>query len=387
MQQKRPFDHWVMRGFAFLIFGLLLGTVLWDVLGVSDPTTNHVAALTAPQRSTSTPDPNTPENEGGPDEDTALPVDGADGLKPLAIEEHPMSITAMRQRTYPGSTITFEETLDPGTTYNQYVVSYLSEGNKIFALMSIPFGQRPATGWPVVVFNHGYIPPTVYRTTERYVDYFAAFANAGYITFKSDYRGHGFSEGNPGGAYSSPDYVVDVLNAVASLKAYPDADANRMGMWGHSMGGYITLRAMVIDPSIKAGVIWGGVVASYPDLFTLWWRPREANNDSTITPERRRWRDRMIEDYGTPEENPEFWNAISANSYLADLSGPIQLHHSTTDETVPIAMSDVLYGQILEAGGLVEYYQYIGDDHDITYNLYTALARSVAFFDVWVKGT
>ena len=61
--------------------------------------------------------------------------------------------------------------------------------------MTVPNGPKPATGWPVVIFNHGYIPPAQYVTTERYVAYQDAFARAGYISFKSDYRGHGKSEG------------------------------------------------------------------------------------------------------------------------------------------------------------------------------------------------
>ena len=73
-----------------------------------------------------------------------------------------------------------------------------------------------------------------------------AIARSGYIVFKPDYRGHGDSEGEAVGAYGYPDYTVDVLNAVASLKRYPDADPSRIGMWGHSMGGFITLRCMVI---------------------------------------------------------------------------------------------------------------------------------------------
>ena len=125
----------------------------------------------------------------------------------------------MRKRDYPGSDIVIEQTLAPGANYYQYVVSYKSDGLKIYALMTVPMGQKPATGWPVVIFNHGYIPPAQYRTTERYVAYVAAFARSGYIVFKSDYRGHGDSEGRASGGYGSPDYTIDVLNAVGVHEA------------------------------------------------------------------------------------------------------------------------------------------------------------------------
>ena len=44
------------------------------------------------------------------------------------------------------------------------------------------------------------------------------------------------------GGEASPDYTIDVLNAVSSMQRYQDADPNRIGMWGHSMGGMATLR-------------------------------------------------------------------------------------------------------------------------------------------------
>src|ERR1051325_3708078 len=232
---------------------------------------------------------------------------------------NPLQIEAVRTRDYPGSDILIEKVLDPGMNYSRYYVSYLSEGLKIYALMTVPNGEKPATGWPVIIFNHGYIPPDVYRTTERYVAYVDLIARSGYIVFRSDYRGHDQSEGEATGAYSSPGYVVDVLNAVASMKRYPDAVPGRIGMWGHSMGGYITLRSMVISQDIKAGVIWGGVVASYPDLLTKWRLGPGAS--PTPTPSARSWRFSLVEQFGSPEENPEFWNSISANSYLSDISG------------------------------------------------------------------
>ena len=161
----------------------------------------------------------------------------------------------MRQREYPGSEIVIEATLERGSNYNRYIASYQSEGLNIYALLTVPMGERPASGWPVVVFNHGYIPPEQYRTTERYVAYVDGFARNGYIVFRSDYRGRGSSEGEARGGYGTPDYTVDVLNAVAAVRNHPDADPDRIGMWGHSMGGHITLRSMVASKGIKAGVI------------------------------------------------------------------------------------------------------------------------------------
>ena len=84
---------------------------------------------------------------------------------------HPLSIVAMRKRAYPGSDLVIEQTLAPGSSYSRYIASYRSEGLKIYALLTVPNGEKPATGWPVIIFNHGYIPPTQYQTTERYVAY------------------------------------------------------------------------------------------------------------------------------------------------------------------------------------------------------------------------
>jgi dipeptidyl aminopeptidase/acylaminoacyl peptidase len=296
---------------------------------------------------------------------------------------HPLSIDAMRAREYPGSDVIIETVLDPGVNYNRYYVSYLSEGLKIFALMTVPNGERPATGWPVVIFNHGFIPPDVYVTTERYVAYVDLIARSGYIVFRSDYRGHANSEGEARGAYGTPDYTVDVLNAVATMKRYPEADPNRIGMWGHSMGGYITLRSMVTTKDIKAGVIWAGVVGSYEDLLYNW---RRGNGGSVPpTPRPGSWRTSLVDTYGSPEENPEFWNSISANAYLADVSGPIQLHHGTADADVPLLFSENLFFQMLDAGQFVELYKYEGDNHNISNYFSTAMSRTIEFFDRFLK--
>jgi dipeptidyl aminopeptidase/acylaminoacyl peptidase len=316
-------------------------------------------------------------------DDDELTIEEIWALRAGPGDPHPLSIEYLRAQEYPGSPITIEQTLSAGSNYSRYLVSYLSEGLKIYAYMTVPFGTKPATGWPVVVFNHGYIPPAVYRPTERYIAYQHAFASNGYIVLRPDYRGHADSEGEPLGAYSDPGYTIDVLNAVSSIKAYPDADPNRLGLWGHSMGGYITARAMVVRDDIKAGVIWAGVVGSYPDMLESWTR---RNNVPASIPQRsRRWRQVLVEQYGSPDENPEFWASISANSFLDDLSGPVQLHHGTNDADVPLLFSELLYNEILTAGKGAEFYIYQGDDHNLATNLGTALQRSVTFFDIHVK--
>ena len=101
---------------------------------------------------------------------------------------HPMTIQAMRQIEYPGSKIVLESTLTAGSNYNRYYAYYLSDGFKIYGLLTVPYGEPPEGGWPSIVFNHGYIPPSQYRTTERYIAYVDWLARSQYIVFRIDFR-------------------------------------------------------------------------------------------------------------------------------------------------------------------------------------------------------
>jgi fermentation-respiration switch protein FrsA (DUF1100 family) len=302
---------------------------------------------------------------------------------------HPMSILAAKQRDYPASTIAIEETLTPGANYNRYYAWYESDGLRIYGLLTVPLGEKPARGWPVIVFNHGYIAPEAYQTTERYIAYVDQLARAGYVVYKIDYRGHDQSEGIARGAYGDPGYTTDVLNAVSALQASPLVDAGRIGMWGHSMGGFLTLRAMIISDQIKAGVIWSGVVGSYADMLCCWHHP--APRLPTLSPDpdyHTSWRNQWVDLYGSPEQNPEFWNSISANTYLGGLSGPLQIHHDVGDTEVPVQFSQDLYQNILAIDGHapVEYYEYPGDDHNIATYFSLAMQRTIEFFDTYLKG-
>ncbi len=300
---------------------------------------------------------------------------------------YPLSIQAMRARTYPGSTIVIEQVLEPGSNYSRSIVSYQSDGLKIYALLTIPQGTKPPEGWPVIVFNHGYIPPEQYRTTERYIAYVDAFARNGYIVLKPDYRGHGESEGTPEGAYYSPAYTVDVLNAVASIKKYSSVNPDRIGMWGHSLGGNITLRSIVVRPrDIKAAVIWGGVVGSYDDLVNRWHRAVPYRPSPRELALRNSSRQKIIEKHGSPSANLDFWNSIDPTVHVVDILAPVQIHHSTTDEEVPVAFAQSLHEKLKNAGKITELYTYEGGDHNISDPFFTtAMNRSVSFFDTYLK--
>jgi uncharacterized protein len=297
---------------------------------------------------------------------------------------YPLSIEYLRQQQYPGSPLILEETLPNGVNYRQYLISYQSEGLTLYAAMTVPMGEKPATGWPVVIFNHGYIDPKIYSPIERYTEYVDAIARDGYIILRPDLRGHANSEGEARGAYGDPGYTIDVLNALASIQQYPDADPNRIGMWGHSMGGYLVARAMVVSNEIKAGVIWAGVVAPYAEMVEQWDEGKRSVT-STIAEGELPLPSVLIREYGEPSENPAFWNAISANAFVSNLSGPVQLHHGTADRDVPVSFSDRYYADLIAAGQMVEYYVYPGDDHNISAGFEVAMRRSLEFLDAHVK--
>ena len=300
---------------------------------------------------------------------------------------NPLSIKVMREKSYPGSDLVIEQTLAPGSNYSQYIASYISDGLKIYGFLTIPNGEKPKGGFPAIIFNHGYIQPDQYRTTQRYIAYVDAFAKNGYVVFKSDYRGNGSSEGNPEGTYYSPAYATDVLNALNSIKKYKNVNPNKIGMWGHSMGGNITLRSLVVNTKdIKAAVIWGGVVGNYNDLLNNWQRKVSFQPSARDMALRINGRQSLTNKFGTPIQNPQFWNSIDPTYFLADINAPIQLDVGGADEEVPTAFSQQLYDKLKTTGKNVEIFMYPGADHNISQSLSLALQRSVEFFNKYLKG-
>jgi dipeptidyl aminopeptidase/acylaminoacyl peptidase/cbb3-type cytochrome oxidase subunit 3 len=315
-----------------------------------------------------------------------LNFDNSSGVKTAlngdTVDLPAFAIEMLRKREYLGSDIVIEQTLSNGTNYHRFIASYKSDGLKIYGLLTVPDKEVEA-GWPAIIFIHGHLPPKEYKTTERYVLYQDGFAKNGFVTFKPDLRGHGNSEGQPANSNFSADYVIDALNATASIQKLRGVNLQKIGMWGHSMGGGIILRSMVISEDIKVGVIWAGVVGDYEDLLERYrkrvpWINVAASSSSTTTSD-------FFVRYGSPSANPRFWGLIDPYAYLSSISGPIQLHHGTLDSSVPIEFSKHLYEKLKGLDKKVEYYEYPGSDHNIAQEFSSAMARSIEFFNRFLK--
>jgi len=301
----------------------------------------------------------------------------------------PISIDYLRSLKIDSEKIKIEEELEDGSNYKRYTASYLSEGNKVYGLLTVPDGEVPTGGFPAIVFNHGYIPPTQYVTTNGYVAYVDSLARNGFVVFKIDFRGNGKSEGDASGSYFSSAYTIDAISALKSLQKFEKVDPKRIGMWGHSMAGNATLRAMLVTNEIKAGVIWAGAVYSYEDFAkykindnSYAHRPEEkkegeSQKNREVSPEIQKLRT-------NPESidlNNDFWKTISLTKNMKYLSSPLQLHHSASDPVVDIGYSRDLVKILKENSKKYEFFEYESGGHNITSPYFeTAMERTVRFF-------
>lgn len=295
-----------------------------------------------------------------------------------------LTIPSLRSRSYQ-SELSELERLSQNQSYTSYLTSYDSDGLKINGLLTIPDGSMPAQGHPAIVFVHGYIPPTTYKTTQNYNSYLDYFARNGFVVFKIDLRGHDQSDGEPGGAYYSSDYVIDTLNAYSALQNADFVNPQAIGLWGHSMAGNVTFRSFVAKADIPAIVIWAGAVYSYEDM------QKYGLNDNSYRPptddsERRRKREELRAAHGDFDKNSAFWQQVVPTNYLDGVSGAIQIHHALDDAVVNIGYSRDLMA-ILDGTDIThELFEYATGGHNITGSSFNqAMSRSIEFFKRYLK--
>lgn len=290
-----------------------------------------------------------------------------------------MTVPWLRSRSY-ASAIDSTQQVAQNARYTSYVATYQSDGLKIQGLLTRPTGEMPEGGWPAIVFVHGYIPPTLYKTREKYVEYVDTLARNGFVVFKIDLRGHGSSEGEPGGGYYSADYIIDTLNARAALQASDFVNPDKIGLWGHSMAGNVTLRALAARPEIPVAVIWAGAVYSYQDFREYGIQDNSYRPPSTSSARLRR-RQELFDTYGQPTVESAFWSQVAPTNYLNDLKGAIQIHHAFNDDVVSIEYSRNLNRLLNETSVPHELYEYPQGGHNISGSSFgQAMQRTVQFY-------
>src|SRR5215213_5924074 len=176
----------------------------------------------------------------------------------------PYTIDGLRQHEFQSGKVHIRFTLIEDEKYTTYLIEYPSDGLTITGVMQIPVGEGP---FPVIVMNHGFFSRSVYNSgdgTDRSSPY---LAEHGYITLASDYRSWGNSDIGTSFFYSG--LVIDVINLINAISSIPEADPSRIGVWGHSMGGGVTMKVLTIlgnqgvntNTPIKAAVLYSPVSA------------------------------------------------------------------------------------------------------------------------------
>ncbi|MFO0703707.1 MAG: alpha/beta fold hydrolase [Patescibacteria group bacterium] len=290
-----------------------------------------------------------------------------------------MTIPYLRENNYDGKLGELKTYADQGN-YTSYLANYTSDNLKINGFLTIPKGDKPTGGWPAIVFVHGYIPPTQYQTTERYVAYVDTLARNGFVVFKIDLRGHGESEGSATGAYYTSDYIVDVLNARNALAKSDFVNPKKIGLWGHSMAGNVVMRSLAVKNDIPAVVIWAGAVYSYEDFAKYGLNDTSYRPPAQVT-QRTNRRNRIVERFGAITKNSPFWKLVIPTNYLENFKGAIELHHAVDDNVVNIGYSRDLVKVLSDKKIKNELFEYPTGGHNVDgASFATAMQRTVDFY-------
>ncbi len=295
----------------------------------------------------------------------------------------PFSLETLEHRDYEPQKINVEHTVSDSGDFKSYVISYDSDGLKQFALLDIPNIKTPANGFPVIIVNHGYIDPSAYNTVSSYQGITNYFASHGFLVVKPDYRGNANSQLEDNSPTKRFEYPIDVMNLVVSIENITEANPNNIFLWGHSMGGEVTLKTLEAlgakeNTNVKAAVLWAPVTDS-----AKWF----AKDHIAALPEfnsENRFAE-MFGILGTPEQNPNVWKTLSPLSYLKDIKIPILLQHGTSDPTVPYAWSLELENLLKQNNKQVTFISYPNNDHNLSQNFNQAAQADIDFFQSLVK--
>jgi len=303
------------------------------------------------------------------------------------------TIEGLRQHDFQSGEIHIRSTLNENDKYTSYLIDYPSDGLTITGVMQIPVGEGPL---PVIVMNHGFFARSVYNSGDGTDRSSAYLAQHGYITLASDYRSWGDSDIGESFFYSG--LVIDVINLLNAIPSIEQADPNRVGMWGHSMGGGVTMKVLTIDPRVKAAVLYSTVSADTLDVINRWGMGCFGDiaqgeliigcNSSDVIPNDLPLN--LQDAYRFAATDADTLKEVSPYYYLDDVTAPIQIHYGTEDgefiSGTPPQWSVKLTQALRDAGKEAEMYQYEGEGHSfIGQPWFDFMTRVLRFFDRTLK--
>lgn len=298
----------------------------------------------------------------------------------------PYTIEGLRARTYPGGEIEIVQAVEGLDRFTRYVIQYPSDGLTIQASMHVPVGIGP---FPVIILNHGYVRRSEYfpgAGTYAAADY---FAEHGYVTIAPDYRSWGDSD--TGLSIFHAGLVTDVMNLLSSLHTLEFVDPNRVGMWGHSMGGGVTTKILTIeDDRVKAAVLYASNSSNDAELIDEYGvacipgRRQRPCNAGEVIPQN--LPEEVLDAYLAATEDSEILYYVAPYNYLDYITTPIQIHIGTADDTTPPWWSVSLHQALQEAGKTVDFFSYEGQGHLFVGDDWeTFLLRNLLFFDSYLR--
>jgi dipeptidyl aminopeptidase/acylaminoacyl peptidase len=236
----------------------------------------------------------------------------------------------------------------------QFVRYAAPDGQQVPAFLFVPPGMPRTPTHPAIVWIHGdgtnenYDGWHVERNYAVYYSVHQYLLQRGYVVLAVDYRGSiGYGRDWRQGHYrdlGGKDYD-DVAAGVAFLKSTGYVDASRIGVWGLSYGGFMTLQALTRTPELfRCGIDVAGV-----DDWRDWHRDPDGP-----------WINGRM---GSPEENADLYRRTAPIERVDAIVRPLLVLHGTADVNVPFYESVRLIDALTRAGKDVEFMMYPGEFH------------------------
>jgi dipeptidyl-peptidase-4 len=224
-----------------------------------------------------------------------------------------------------------------------------SDGQTLYYKILKPKNLVPGKRYPVVVDVYG--GPGVQQVQRSWgggpSGFFKQYlVQQGYIVFTLDNRG---SAGR-GVRFKTAIYhhmshveVQDQVVGVNYLKTLPYVDPKRIGVFGWSYGGYMTLMCMMQASDVFTVGVAGAPVTD--------WRLYDTHYTEQFM--------------GTPQENPDGYAGSSVMTYADKLKGPILIMHGMADDNVLFAHSTTLFKKLQDLDKQFDIMTYPGSKHGL----------------------